>query len=624
MFDILNQVNSPNDLKRLNIQQLTVVCEEIRNFLVEHVSKTGGHLASNLGIVELTVALHYVFNSPIDRIIWDVGHQSYIHKILTGRKDKFDSLRQLGGISGFPKRCESMHDAFDTGHSSTSISASLGIAKARDLMGENYSVISVIGDGALTGGMAYEALNHAGHSKTNLIVILNDNEMAISQNVGGISSYLNRVRTEPFYFRIKEDIDFLLNKIPTSLGKNASKAIDKAKGSIKYLLMPGVVFEEMGFKYIGPLNGHNVDELIKMFKKVKHFKGPVLLHVITKKGKGYKYAENNPGLFHGIPPFDIETGKPVQSKHDYSNTFGKHLVELAEKDYRIVAVTAAMPDGTGLKNFSEKFPKRFFDVGIAEQHAATFCAGLALSGLKPVLAIYSTFLQRAYDQILHDIALQNANVVFAIDRSGIVGNDGETHQGIYDISYLTHIPNMTLLAPSDYSELRQMLSFSIYEMNSPVAIRYPRGSGEEQLFCHDKLVFGKAEVAVGGSDVTIIAAGSMLRTAIAAARQLEKSGISCEVINPRFIKPLDEQLIVASAQKTGRILTIEENALNGGMGASVMQIVNSNFKKVPIKSLGFPDKFIQHGNRDELLKLYGLDCESLMKQIADFVNNNKV
>lgn len=622
MHEVLKHVDSPDDIKKLTVQQLEQLCGEIREFLIEKVSKTGGHLASNLGAVELTLALHYVFNTPKDKIIWDVGHQTYIHKIITGRKERFDTLRQLGGLSGFPKKNESEHDCFNTGHSSTSISAALGMAKARDLKNEKDSIIAVIGDGALTGGMAYEALNHAGQSQSNIIVVLNDNEMSIARNVGGISSYLSKIRTEPFYYKIKEDIDFILNRIP-SIGKNAVKALDRAKGSIRYLLMPGVIFEELGFKYVGPLDGHNIGDLIKVFSNVKKLKGPILVHLLTRKGKGYHFAEENPDVFHGISPFDVETGEVIEAGSGYSEVFGKTLTRFAENDNSIVAITAAMTSGTGLCEFAEKYPGRFFDVGIAEQHAVTFAAGLAAGGMKPVVAIYSSFLQRAYDQILHDVAMQNLHVVFFIDRAGIVGRDGETHHGIYDISYLGHIPNMVLMAPVDYSELKKMTEFALYDFNGPIALRYPREKGEETLYNHKDISLGRGEIVLEGSDITVVAVGTMLKTALEAARKLDGQGISCELINPRFIKPVDSELIFESVKKTGRMLTIEDNAVNGGFGNNIMALLNEKAPDTKVKVLGFPDNFIQHGSRSELLKINGLDKEAIINEIHGLLDNRR-
>lgn len=615
MGGILNDIYSPDDIKKLDINQLKELAEEIRAFLIENVSKTGGHLASNLGVVELTLALHSVFSTPTDKIIWDVGHQSYVHKIITGRKDKFCTLRQLDGISGFPKVNECEHDAFNTGHSSTSISAALGMAKARDIKKEKYSVIALIGDGALTGGMAFEALNDAGRSPNNLIVILNDNEMSISKNVGGLSKYLRKIRTEPFYFKVKEDLDIILNKIP-AIGKSAAKALGKVKGSVKYMIMPGILFEELGFKYFGPIDGHDLVELIEVLTRAKAMKGPILLHVCTQKGKGYTFAEESPHLFHGISPFEIETGEVLAAGGPtYSNVFGSELVSLAEEDESIVAITAAMPNGTGLDQFSKRFHDRFFDVGIAEQHAVTFAAGLARCGLKPAFAVYSSFLQRAYDQLLHDIALQNLHVVFGIDRAGIVGDDGETHQGLYDLSFLSHIPNFTIMAPCDYDEMKKMLKFAFMEHKGPIAIRYPRGRGKDQLIDGGDVKLGQGVLCKEGSDLTFLSIGTMFEVAQNVTEELTKRGISVELINARFVKPLDVNLIVNSVMKTRKLVTLEDNTINGGFGSSVLEMINQRGINVKTKLFGFPDQPIPHGSRNQLFKKYKLDKESLVEEI---------
>ncbi len=654
----MKRINSPKDIKELNLSELEQLAIEIREFLIETVSETGGHRASNLGIVELTIALHKVFISPKDKIIWDVGHQSYVHKIITGRKEQFNILRKLDGLAGFPKTSESEHDCFNTGHSSTSISAALGIAKARDIKKEKYSVISVIGDGALTGGMSFEALNDAGRSTTDLIVILNDNEMSISKNVGGLSSYLSQIRTEPIYFKAKEDLDFILNKIPT-IGKSAARMLHRAKGTIKYMIMPGIIFEELGFKYLGPIDGHNIQKLTDVLSRAKILKGPILIHVCTQKGKGYSFAEKNPGEYHGISPFEVETGEVKNHNGPgFSDIFGSELVKLAEENKDIVAITAAMPHGTGLNLFSERFKNRFFDVGIAEQHAVTFAAGMASNGLKPVVAIYSSFLQRAYDQILHDVSLQNLHVVLAIDRAGIVGEDGETHQGIYDISYLRHIPNMTILAPADYTELKAMLRYAILTHNGPIAIRYPKGKGFENIFDiielpdrttmnkkasktdkidkADKIdnteeadfslipiEYGKGFILKEGKDLTILPVGNMVGVSLEVAEKLELMGIFAEIINPRFIKPLDKNLILGSAAKTGRIVIIEDGVVTGGFGSSVLEMINRSCKHkdingmtIDIKIFGFLDKPIPHGSRNDLYKRYGLDADSITKAIT--------
>jgi 1-deoxy-D-xylulose-5-phosphate synthase len=618
---LLEGINSPGDIKKLDSQQLKKLAGEIRQFLIEKVSVTGGHLASNLGVVELTLALHKVFNTPEDKIVWDVGHQSYVHKIITGRREQFDTLRQLNGISGFPKQSESSSDSFNTGHSSTSISAALGIAKARDILKQKFSVIAVIGDGAMTGGMAFEALNDAGRSPNNLIIILNDNEMSISQNVGGFSRYLSKIRTQPIYSKAKEDLDTLLNKIP-AIGKTAARALIRAKGTIKYMVMPGVIFEELGLKYLGPIDGHDTNELIKVFANAKRLKGPVLIHIRTQKGKGYMYAEENPQDFHGISPFLIETGEvKTNNGPSFSDIFGANMVRLAQIEPRLAAITAAMPLGTGLDEFSKKYPERFFDVGIAEQHAVAFAAGLAKAGIKPVVAIYSTFLQRSYDQIVHDVALQKLHVVLAIDRAGIVGEDGETHQGLYDISFLNHIPNMTIAAPCDYIEFENLLEYAVLKFDGPIAIRYPRGSGQKQLIPASEIRHGKGVKLLSGNDITIIAVGNMVETALNVAGILKDKGIDAQVINARFIKPLDEKLILESTAKTGVIVTMEDNSVRGGFGSSILELINKSGLKAKTSIFGFPDMPILHGSRKELFKKYGLDKDSLSHEIIRMLRN---
>lgn len=608
---LLDGVNSPEDIKKLDAGQLAKLSEEIREFLIEKVSRTGGHLASNLGVVELTLSLHRVFDSPRDRIIWDVGHQSYVHKIITGRKETFDTLRQQDGLAGFPKTAESEHDCFNTGHSSTSISAALGMAKARDILNEKYSVVAVIGDGAMTGGMSFEALNDAGRSPNNLIVILNDNQMSISKNVGSLSSYLSKIRTQPIYYKAKEDFDLILNRIP-AIGKSAAKALNRAKGTIKYMIMPGVIFEELGFKYLGPIDGHNISELIKVFSRARNLKGPVLIHVCTQKGRGYSFAEEKPQDFHGISPFEIETGEVlINNGPTYSDIFGAKMAGLAEKDPRIAAITAAMPLGTGLGEFSKKFPERFFDVGIAEQHAVTFAAGLAKSGLKPVVAVYSTFLQRSYDQIIHDIALQNLHVVFAVDRAGLVGEDGETHQGLYDLSFLSHIPNMAIAAPCDYDEFEKLLEYALLEYRGPIAIRYPRGAGRRNLGGTGAVTHGRGVRLTEGGDLTIAAVGNMVETAMTVAAQLKEMGVSTEVINARFIKPLDAKLIAASAVKTGVLATLEDNTVKGGFGSGVLEMLSKSRVNVRTGLFGFPDAPVFQGSRADIFRKYRLDPASL-------------
>lgn len=613
----LDSINSPDDIKQLNNEQLKVLAEEIRSFLINKVSKTGGHLASNLGVVELTLAIHKEFNTNTDKVVWDVGHQSYVHKILTGRKEDFDNLRKFGGLAGFPKTCESRHDCFNTGHSSTSISAALGITRARDLKKENYSVIAVIGDGAMTGGMAYEALNDAGRSTTNFIVILNDNEMSIAQNVGGMSRYLSKLRTDPFYTKTKEDIDNFLNRMP-NFSKKARRAITKLKGTVKYLFTPGVFFEQLGYKYYGPVDGHNLEELSKALIAAKKIKGPVLVHINTQKGKGYSFAEESPDRFHGIAPFEVETGETYgasTSTPDYSEVFGDTIRAQAQANEKIVAISAAMAKGTGLYKFSTEFPQRFFDVGIAEQHAVTSAAGMAINGLIPVVAIYSSFLQRAYDQIIHDVAIQKLHVIFAIDRAGIVGEDGETHQGVFDLSFMNHIPNLTIMAPADYYELRQMLEYAINGQTGPVAIRYPRGKGKEYLADRIPVRPGKAAVVRKGRNVCILAVGSMVDTAVKAAEKLEALDVSVEVVSVRFIKPIDEKLIIDCANRFDHVITLEDNSRIGGFGSSVLELINKNSLKTKLSIMGLPDEFIPHGSRNELLAKLKLDVDSIADHI---------
>lgn len=619
----LDGISSPEDIKSLGFDELESLAQEIRTFLIDNISITGGHLASNLGVVELTLAIHKVFSSPKDKIIWDVGHQSYVHKIITGRKDKFLTLRKFGGLSGFPKTQESIHDCFNTGHSSTSISAALGVAKARDIKNEKYSVIAVIGDGALTGGMAFEALNDAGRSTNDIIVILNDNGMSISRNVGGLSKYLSKIRTEPLYSRAKQDLDNILKRIPR-FGDSAVKALKRAKGTIKYMIMPGMLFEDLGFKYLGPIYGHDIKELSNVLLRAKNSSGPVLVHVCTNKGKGYAHAENNPSRYHGVGKFDVETGEVKTSdKKTYSDIFGEHIVNLASKDPAIVAITAAMPEGTGLIKFMEAFPNRFFDVGIAEQHAVTFAAGLSSNSLKPVVAIYSSFLQRAYDQILHDVALQNLHVIFCIDRAGIVGEDGETHQGIYDLSFLSHIPNMIIMAPSDYSELKTMLEFAVNSCRAPVVLRYPKGTGRDYLFEHSDIKLGKAEKIQKGKDVSIIAVGSMVEIAAKAVKILNKFGVSCDFINARFVKPLDEKMILESAVKTKKVVAIEDNVVTGGFGSCILNLLAENNISAHVKLLGLPDTCIPHGSRTQLLSKFGLDADSIVNTVFKVIQYKK-
>lgn len=610
MDKLLDTINSPKDLKKLNTDELTALCAEIREFLIDSVSKTGGHLASNLGVVELTVALHTVFQVPEDKIVFDVGHQSYVHKILTGRRDKFDTLRQFGGMSGFPKSSESDTDAFNTGHSSTSVSAALGLARGRDLSGGNYSVIAVFGDGALTGGMIYEALNDAGHSKTPLILVLNDNEMSIAKNVGAVSKHLRTLRTSSVYFHSKYVIERFLKKIPLC-GNAIVNMIKHVKRAFRRLVIPTTLFDEMGFHYMGPVDGHDIKSLISCFEYVRGEKRPVLIHVQTKKGKGYAPAENNPQKFHGISAFDKVTGETKKGSETYSKRFGTVITKLAEKNKKLVAITGAMPNGTGLDEFMKRYKKRFFDVGIAEEHGVTFAAGIAKAGYIPVIPLYSSFLQRAYDQTLHDVCLQKLHVVFPIDRAGIVGADGETHQGVYDISYLSHMPNMTILSPATLDQLETMLDFAVNKFDAPIAIRYPRG-GVQAEDIPAEFEFGKAQLIKKGSDITIIASGRMVKRAQEVSSILGKSA---EIIALPTIKPLDEAAVISSAMKTGYVITIEDNVKIGGMGSMIGTLLKEKQIDCKFKIFAFPDKAITHGTVDELDKLYGLDAVTIVSKI---------
>lgn len=615
---LLDKINSPADLKKLKIKELDVLAGEVRELMIKVIAKRGGHLASSLGVVELTLALHYVFDTPDDKIIWDVGHQCYAHKILTGRKAQFENIRCYKGISGFPKRRESVYDVFSVGHSSTSLSAALGIALARDLRGEKFSVINVIGDGAMTGGMAFEALNYAGEVKTNLMVILNDNEMSIDPNVGGMNSYLAKLRTDPKYFRLKEDLEQVLERIP-AIGPTVLRSAERLKGSLKYLLVPGMLFEELGFTYLGPIDGHSIAKMTELLREAKGVKGPLLIHVVTKKGRGYQHAEKEPQLFHGVGPFDSDTGKrlpPNDKNPTFSAVFGATMEKLAQDDRAIVAITAAMAAGTGLEGFAGKWPGRFFDVGIAEQHAVTMAAGLAVEGYKPVVAIYSTFLQRAYDQILHDVCLQKLPVVFCIDRAGIVGEDGETHNGLYDFAYLRHLPGMVLLAPRNGQELAAALKTAL-TLRCPVAIRYPRGRTEYAAADEPgTLPLGKGELLAEGDDLLILAAGPMAQAALQAHQMLLGEGISSCVINPRFVKPLDRELICLWAQKCRKVLTVEDHVLCSGFGSAVLEMLaeNGELKNIQLKCLGFPDPFTGQGTRNQILKLQGLSGEGIARE----------
>lgn len=613
---VLEKIRQENDIKKLDRAEIYVLAEEIREFLIQKLSVTGGHLASNLGAVELTMALHLAFELPKDKIIWDVGHQSYTHKILTGRMDGFDTLRKYGGMSGFPKRNESECDCFNTGHSSTSISAGLGFAMARQLKGEDYKVISVIGDGALTGGMAYEAMNNASRIRSNFIIVLNDNNMSISENVGGLSRYLSNLRTAKPYQEIKTGIANSLSRIPVC-GDRIVERIRKTKSGIKQLLVPGMLFEDMGIMYLGPVDGHNIFQMVKAFREATRLQGPVLVHVMTKKGKGYLPAERHPARFHGTDAFQIETGLPLKKrlKANYTDIFSTVMCKLGERDPRIVAVTAAMEDGTGLKRFHNKYPERFFDVGIAEEHMVTFAAGLAAAGLKPVVAVYSSFLQRAYDQILHDVCIQKLPVVFAVDRAGLVGSDGETHQGIFDVAFLSGIPNMTVMAPKNKWELSDMIKFAVAH-DGPSAIRYPRGEAYDGLKeFRAPVVYGKSEMIYEESEIALVALGSMVKTAERVRDALHEMGYRCTLVNARFAKPLDEEMLSGLEQEHTLIVTLEENVINGGFGERVMEFFGSRSLKVRVVNIAIPDRYVEHGNVEILRRVAGIDEVSAAERI---------
>ncbi len=609
----LEDIKSPDDIKGFSVSELNELASKIRLAIIKGVSEGGGHLASSLGVVELTIALHYVFDTPVDKLIWDVGHQSYPHKILTGRYEKFSTLRKRGGISGFPRRSESPYDDFGTGHSSTSISAAVGMVEARDLKGGDFKVVAVIGDGAMTAGLAFEGLNHAGQLGKDLVVILNDNEMSISRNVGALSAYLNRILTGDVYRRVKKETKQFLESVP-KFGGTVSRFAQKFEESVKGLFLPGMLFEEMGFNYVGPIDGHNMGLLLETLEKAKDTEQPVLVHTITKKGKGYGFSEEDPCTFHGVGPFELETGSPISGgsgqSQAYCDIFGRTLAELADENPDIVAITAAMKEGTGLVPFAERHPKRFFDVGIAEPHAVTFAAGLATQGIRPVVAIYSTFLQRSYDEIIHDVCLQNLPVVFAIDRAGIVGEDGPTHHGVFDLSYLRHVPNLVVMAPRDGTELKGMLKLAL-EHQGPVAIRYPRGMAEERTLGLP-ISIGEGEVLREGADLAILAIGSTVGHALRAADILGQEGVGAAVVNMRFAKPLDEEVVSRAASRQGRILTVEENALQGGFGSAVLECLNEKeLHNVEIKTLGIPDRFVEHGTQAELRRILGLDAEGI-------------
>ena len=613
---MLERIQKENDVKKLNPEELIKLAEEIREFLIEKTSKSGGHLASNLGVVELTIAMHRIFELPKDKIIWDVGHQSYTHKLLTGRKDQFDTLRKYGGMSGFPKRKESDCDAFDTGHSSTSVSAGLGYVKARDLKGEDYSVISVIGDGSLTGGMAYEALNNAAQLETNFIIVLNDNHMSISENVGGMSRYLAGLRTADFYTELKKGVTRTLERVPR-VGERMIAHIRKTKNSIKQLIVPGMLFEDMGITYLGPVPGHDIGALCKALSEARRIDGPVLLHVMTEKGKGYEPAENAPDIFHGIGPFDVGTGKALgeKKKDTCTDVFGKVLCDEAKRREDIVAITAAMADGTGLSRFKKLYPDRFFDVGIAEAHGVTFAAGLAAGGMKPVFAVYSSFLQRGYDQMIHDVGLQNLPVVFAVDRAGLVGSDGETHQGIFDLSYLSSIPNMTVMSPKNKWELADMLRFAL-GFDGPAALRYPRGSafdGYEEY--REPVSLGKSEMIFAEKDIALFSVGHMFEEAVKVRKRLKAEGLSCTLVNARFVKPLDTACIRSLSKDHKLIAVIEENVASGACSQRVLECAAADNLQVKVLPCALPDQYVEHGSVDVLRRETGIDAEALAGRI---------
>ncbi len=624
MAALLDKIHGPQALKKISAKELTTLASELREMIITTCASNGGHLAPSLGVVELTIALHRVFNTPIDKIVWDVGHQAYAHKLLTGRGEQFKTLRTLGGISGFPKRSESCHDAFDVGHSSTSISVALGMALARDLNKERHKVIAVIGDGSMTGGLAYEGLNHAGHLNKDLVVILNDNEMSISENVGALSNFLSRTITNEFVHKIKKDVEGFLENLD-GLGRGVLQVAKRAEESLKGLFTPGMLFEAFGFEYVGPIDGHNVEVLMETLENVKRFDDAVLIHVLTKKGKGYGPAEDKPSLFHGVGPFDVASGKVTKGKGgavSYTSVFGEALKKIAEDNEKVVAITAAMPDGTGLSGFAARHPERFFDVGIAEQHAVTFAAGLASQGFKPVFAVYSSFLQRAYDQVFHDVCLQNLPVVFAIDRAGVVGSDGPTHHGVFDLSYLRHLPSMTVMAPKDENELQHML-FTAIKHDGPIAVRYPRGNGLgvpiDQVFM--EIPIARGEILREGGDVAILAVGTMVSPSLEAAELLALEGFNVSVVNMRFIKPIDKKLVLSMAAKTGKLVTVEENVLQGGFGSVVLELLEEeDLTRINVTRLGFPDCFVEQGEQPELRARYGLDgagIASVVKKLLE-------
>ena len=620
MGKLLTGIKGPEDIKKMGVSQLEGLAQEIREEIIDRVSQNGGHLGPNLGVVELTLALHHTFSTPEDKIVWDVGHQAYVHKLLTGRQKEFATLRQFKGMSGYPKITESDHDAFGVGHASTSISAALGLALGRDCQKGKNHVVAVIGDGSLTGGMAYEALNYAGHTKTNLMVVLNDNEMSIDRNVGALSHNLSRVRLDPNYAKIKQEVESFLKKVP-AIGMGMAKNLEWLKERIKYLVVPGAFFEELGFRYFGPVDGHDLPALMEIFEKSKDLEGPIFVHVLTQKGRGYQPAEKNASNFHGVGPFCIETGEASKgSKPSYTSIFSETLMGLAEKDEKIVAITAAMPDGTGLRKFSQKYPDRYFDVGIAEGNAVTMSAGLSLTGRKPVVAIYSSFMQRAYDSVIHDVCLQKLPVIFALDRAGLVGEDGPTHHGVFDLSFLRNVPDLTVMAPSDGEELKKMLTWAT-EQNKSIAIRYPRGDASESLQeKSEEIRDGKGRIFTIGADVNLLAIGSMVKPAIEASEKLKLQGIDCGVADLRFLKPLDEELIRILLSATPNLVTIEENSLVGGMGSGVLELIqDKGIKMMKMTRLGIPDQFIEHGSRDQLLEVVGLNADGIVKKVTDML-----
>ncbi|HAK58858.1 MAG TPA: 1-deoxy-D-xylulose-5-phosphate synthase [Nitrospiraceae bacterium] len=624
---ILDKINSPADLRTIPEEDLTPLAAEVREEIIDVVSRVGGHLAPSLGVVDLTIALHYAFDTPRDRIVWDVGHQAYAHKLLTGRRKQFPTLRQYGGVSGFPKRQESPYDHFDVGHASTSISAALGMVAARDIKKQDYRVIAVIGDGSISAGLAFEGLNQAGHLKKGLVVILNDNEMSISPNVGALSSYLSRLMTKQFYTKLRQETKNFLQGIP-KVGESMFHLAKRAEESLKGLVAPGMLFEDLGFQYVGPIDGHRIDHLLETFNNIKDYTWPVLVHVVTKKGKGCEYAECSPSQYHGTPPFDRATGvsgkkAPVLS---YTDVFGRTMVKLAEENKAIIAISAAMSEGTGLDKFAEIYPERFYDVGIAESHGVTFACGLAVEGMHPVAAIYSTFMQRAYDQVVHDLCLQNLPVTLALDRAGLVGEDGPTHHGVFDLAYLRHLPNMVIMAPKDENELQHMIKTAV-EHSGPTAVRYPRGSGFGVAMDQQPkpLEIGKAEVIRDGNDVVLLALGTMVQPSLDAADRLQAEGISTMVVNARFAKPLDEELILAAAKKMGRVVTAEEHALHGGFGSAVLECLSSaRLSGVKTLRIGLPDRFIEHGAQKILRQKYGLDADGIVASVKDFVEKTRL